>query len=133
MNQLKEEILDAEANYQANHSTIFSYLCKSSQKLVTFAMTNVHNLRDQLIEGLLDGDTIEALLQEKDLTLDKAISKCRVQEAIVPTSPMTTQKQLLPYTRNVTAHQQRAQVVVPDHIQVVVRNVQRMAFPATTV
>ena len=39
------------------------------------------NLRDQLIEGLSDGDTIEALLQEKDLTLDKAISKCRAQEA----------------------------------------------------
>ena len=36
---------------------------------------------DQLIEGLLDGDTIEDLLQEKDLTLDKAMSKCRAQEA----------------------------------------------------
>ena len=39
------------------------------------------SLRDQIIEGLLDGDTIEALLQEVDLTLERAISKCRAQEA----------------------------------------------------
>ena len=39
------------------------------------------NIRDQLIEGLLDGDTVEHLLQEKDLTLDKAITTCRAQEA----------------------------------------------------
>ena len=31
------------------------------------------NIRDQLIEGILVGDTIEGLLQVKDLTLDKAI------------------------------------------------------------
>ena len=40
------------------------------------------NIRDQIIEGLLDGDAIEHLLQEKDLTLDKAISTCRAQEAV---------------------------------------------------
>ena len=34
-----------------------------------------------IIEGLLDGDTIKALLQEVDLTLEQAISKCRAQEA----------------------------------------------------
>ena len=39
------------------------------------------NIRDQIIEGLLDGDTVEHLLQEKDLTLDKAITTCRAQEA----------------------------------------------------
>ena len=39
---------------------------------------SIHN---QIIEGLLDGDTVKALLQETDLTLDKAISKCRAQEA----------------------------------------------------
>ena len=39
------------------------------------------NLRDQIIEGLRDGDTVEALLQEADLTLDRTISKCQAQEA----------------------------------------------------
>lgn len=39
------------------------------------------NIRDQLIEGVLDGDTVETLLQEKDLSLDKAIQVCRAQEA----------------------------------------------------
>ena len=39
------------------------------------------NIRDQLIEGILDGDTVENLLQIKDLTLDKAIQVCQAQEA----------------------------------------------------
>ena len=39
------------------------------------------NLRDQIIEGLHDGDTIESLLQEADLTLDVMIAKCRSKEA----------------------------------------------------
>jgi len=39
------------------------------------------NIRDQIIEGLLDADTTESLLQESDLTLAKAISKCQAQEA----------------------------------------------------
>jgi len=39
------------------------------------------NICDQLIEGILDGDTVEALLQVKDLTLDKAIQICQAQEA----------------------------------------------------
>ena len=38
-------------------------------------------LRDQIIEGLKDGETIQELLQEKDLTLDLAITKCRGLEA----------------------------------------------------
>ena len=38
------------------------------------------NLRDQIIEGILDGDTIERLLQKKDLSLDKAICMCQGQE-----------------------------------------------------
>ena len=42
---------------------------------------NKKNLRDQIIEGLLDADTIEQLLKEKDLTLDKAVNTCRAQEA----------------------------------------------------
>ena len=39
------------------------------------------NIRDQIIEGLLDADTTESLLQENDLTLAKAISKCQALEA----------------------------------------------------
>ena len=35
------------------------------------------NIRDQVIEGLLDGDTVESLLREKNLTLESTISKCR--------------------------------------------------------
>ena len=36
---------------------------------------------DQIIEALLDGDTVEHLLQEKNLSLDRAISVCQAQEA----------------------------------------------------
>ena len=39
------------------------------------------NISDQIIEGLLDGDTVEHLLQEKDLTLDKAMTTCQAQDA----------------------------------------------------
>ena len=39
------------------------------------------NIRDQIIEGLVDGDTIETLLREKDLTLEVTITRCRGQEA----------------------------------------------------
>ena len=39
------------------------------------------NIRDQIIEGLLDADTMEHLLQETDLTLAKAITMCQTQEA----------------------------------------------------
>lgn len=38
-------------------------------------------LRDQIIEGLHDGDTIQELLQSKDLTLDQTITKCQGLEA----------------------------------------------------
>ena len=38
-------------------------------------------LRDQIIEGLLDGEIIQELLQVKDLTLDQAITNCRGLEA----------------------------------------------------
>ena len=39
------------------------------------------NIRDQIIEGIHDGDTIQNLLQEKDLSLPKAITMCQAQEA----------------------------------------------------
>ena len=39
------------------------------------------NIRDQIIEGSNDGDTIEDLLQESDLTLAKTVTICRKREA----------------------------------------------------
>ena len=39
------------------------------------------NIRDQIIEGVNDGDTVEHLLQQQNLTLDTAITTCRSQEA----------------------------------------------------
>ena len=39
------------------------------------------NIRDQIIEGLLEGDTVENLLKEKSLTLEETVTKCRAQEA----------------------------------------------------
>ena len=38
-------------------------------------------IRDQIIECLLDGQTVEDLLKEKDLTLASTVSKCRAHEA----------------------------------------------------
>ena len=38
-------------------------------------------VRDQIIEGLSDGDTIEDLLQMSNLTLQAAVEKCRSREA----------------------------------------------------
>ena len=40
------------------------------------------NIRDQIIEGTPDGDTVEQLLKQPDLTLEAAITICRAQEAV---------------------------------------------------
>ena len=39
------------------------------------------SIRDQVIEGISDGDTVEDLLQENELTLATTIAKCRSREA----------------------------------------------------
>ena len=39
------------------------------------------NIRDQIITGLLDKDTVEHLLRQQELSLDNAITICRAQEA----------------------------------------------------
>ena len=39
------------------------------------------SMRDQIIEGLRDGDTVEDLLQESGLTLANTIAKCQSREA----------------------------------------------------
>ena len=44
-------------------------------------LRSTKSIRDQIIEGLADGDTIEDLFKEKDLTLDKMITTCHAQEA----------------------------------------------------
>jgi len=45
------------------------------------AVCSQKSIRDQIIEGLVDGDTIEELLKQRDLTLDATITTCRAQEA----------------------------------------------------
>ena len=44
-------------------------------------MCTQKNIRDQIIEGIVEGDTIEHLLQQENLTLATAITSCRAQEA----------------------------------------------------
>ena len=39
------------------------------------------NTRDQIIEGISNGDTIKHLLQQPNFTLDTTINTCRTQEA----------------------------------------------------
>ena len=39
------------------------------------------SIHDQGIEGLMDADMTEDLLQETNFTLDRAITKCQAQEA----------------------------------------------------
>ena len=39
------------------------------------------NIRDQIIEGINDGDTLKHLFRLPNLTLDTAINTCRAQEA----------------------------------------------------
>ena len=39
------------------------------------------SIRNQIIEGLNDGDMVEDLLQVSDLTLSVAVTKCQSQEA----------------------------------------------------
>ena len=39
------------------------------------------NIRDQIIKGINDGDIVEYLLRQPNLTLDTVISTCRGQEA----------------------------------------------------
>ena len=50
-------------------------------KFCTEEYLQKHIIRDQIIEGLVDGDATEDLLKEKDLALHTAITKCRAQEA----------------------------------------------------
>ena len=40
-----------------------------------------NNLRDQIVEGIIDTDVVQDLLKEHSLTLEKAILTCRAMEA----------------------------------------------------
>ena len=44
------------------------------------------NIRDQIIAGLADGEAVEALLKEKDLTLETTLSKCCARGRKAPAS-----------------------------------------------
>ena len=44
-------------------------------------MCTEKNVRDQVIEGVYDSDAVEDLLQENNLTLARAITKCHGKEA----------------------------------------------------
>ena len=39
------------------------------------------NIKNLIIESLYDGDTVESLLQEAELTLATTVTKCRSKEA----------------------------------------------------
>ena len=70
------------------------------------------NIRDQIIEGLLDGDTVETLLREKDLSLQDTIIKCRGQEAAKRqrAEMVGSQGELSPHIRKTQIHSPRARV-----------------------
>ena len=44
-------------------------------------MYSQKSIHDQIIKGLVDGDTIEELLKQQNITLDATITMCRAQEA----------------------------------------------------
>ena len=53
-------------------------------KMCNFCTTDCEqrSIRDQIIEGILDGETKEVLLRVKNLTLDATIDKCRAQKQL---------------------------------------------------
>ncbi len=59
------------------------------------------SIRDQIIEGILDGETTEDLLRVKDLSLAAAIDKCRAHEAARRQRAAIT-SQVLPSVQTVT-------------------------------
>ena len=58
-------------------------------------MCTQKNSEGQIIEGILDSDTVEALLHETNLTLTKTVSsKCQAQEAAKKQRASLANKQL---------------------------------------
>ena len=99
------------------------------------------NLRDQIIEGILDGDTIECLLQEKDLSPDKAIRMCQGQEAAkkqraaIQQGPSHLHESVAalkthPPKRR-SHHKPSVLVAEPSHIQQGVHNAPRIVYRVT--
>ena len=70
---------------QQTGESFFNFLVSLRElvKMCNFCSDNCanKNIRDQIIEGLLDADTTEILLQENHLTLARVISKCQAREA----------------------------------------------------
>ena len=46
-----------------------------------FRRVYTKNIRNQIIEGLIDGNTFKNLLQQMDLTLEATITKCQARKA----------------------------------------------------
>ena len=70
---------------QHAHETFDDYLVSLRELIKTFqyctdaCVSKV--LRDQIIEGLQDGDTVEELLRQKKLSLEQTIQICRAHES----------------------------------------------------
>ena len=78
-------VADCGAEYN-NPGKSFDYYLVSLRELAKTcnfcsAECSQKSIRDQIIERLLDGDTIEELLKQQNLTLDATITTCRAQEA----------------------------------------------------
>ena len=118
-------------------------------KTCNFCLDNCtrKNLHEQIIEGILDGDTVEDLLQEKDLSLARAIQIFQAQEAAkrqrasmstghqdslaaVRNPPLLCRK---PLSQVPSSFLKPAQDVVASHILEVHLGALPLAYPATLV
>ena len=70
---------------QNQHESFNDYMVASRDLVKTccycFNACVNNALRDQIIEGLLDGDTVEELLRQKNINLVRTMQICRVHEA----------------------------------------------------
>ena len=95
------------------------------------------SIRDQVIEGISDGDTVEHLLQENELTLATTNAAAeKLQRNTAPTSHYQKQSWWQPFTNHNsppnTICQQAAQDVVRQFIGEGVASVQHTTRPACT-
>ena len=88
--------IDGQLNESVERSNLRRHTQQSSESFDDFLVTlcemaktcnfcsnqySQKNIWDQIIEGTPDGDTVEQLLKQPDLTLEAAITICRAQEA----------------------------------------------------
>ena len=65
-------------NVSSSTGNLFSQPDRELAKTCKFCsdVCTQKSIRDQIIYGLIDGDTVEDLLRDKDLTLEATISQC---------------------------------------------------------